>query len=285
MSNNITESSLRALAHLKRLKPYDGWSIEKKRSEVRLLRRSVPLTDRYFQDLHYESVSGNVVGIVSAGPPVKGQILVDSGGKPVGATAAIVFVKLWKPGPATVPNGGSTSTSTSRSMPSRPSEETVPLSDEQKFELMKYAGYTLSAALFVRLLLSGLSFLSFLVLPALFLYAVQTCPSQESFDAKRELKRVLRGHHLPEDHVDKPKGWLNETIARVQAAVSTELATGLGYEVEMTGMANAVWLSSVYVPSVEKKFLWLGCFGKWTYLFSMNTNTGPEVRRSQTAFG
>ena len=28
-------------------------------------------------------------------------------------------------------------------------------------------------------------------------------PSEESFDAKKELKRVMRGHHLPDDHVSE----------------------------------------------------------------------------------
>ena len=37
------------------------------------------------------------------------------------------------------------------------------------------------------------------------LYLMSTCPVDESFDAKRELKRVLRGEKLPADHPDKPK--------------------------------------------------------------------------------
>ena len=51
--------------------------------------------------------------------------------------------------------------------------------------------------------------------------------------AKKELKRVLRGEHLPENHVDKPKGFFDQALSRINATVTTELATGLGYEVSM----------------------------------------------------
>ena len=61
---------------------------------------------------------------------------------------------------------------------------------------------------------------------------MQNCPANDTFDAKKELKRVLRGQHLPEGHQDKPAGdWLSRTVARVTASVAAEAATALGYEV------------------------------------------------------
>lgn len=59
------------------------------------------------------------------------------------------------------------------------------------------------------------------MLPLFYLYLVQTCPSPATFDAERELKRVLRGHYLPEDNPEKPRGWLQETMASVTASVAT----------------------------------------------------------------
>jgi hypothetical protein len=67
--------------------------------------------------------------------------------------------------------------------------------------------------------------------PVVYLYAVKTCPSNESFDAKKELKRVMRGYHLPDNDPSKPKGFIGETLARVQAAATAEVAMAPGYEI------------------------------------------------------
>jgi hypothetical protein len=151
------------------------------------------------------------------------------------------------------------------------------LSDEQNKELIKYAVYAIASAVALRVFLSAFFSLYILAFPAVFLYAVQTLPSIESFDAKKELKRVMRGAHLPDDHADKPKGWLNETLARARAAVTTELATGLGYEVGMTSILGAVHLATVRVPSVNRCFYWVGIFGKWRYVYSMELESNPQV--------
>lgn len=272
---SITQSSKQALAHLKRLKPYDGWSLEAHSStkEVRLLRRKIPLTDNYFRDIHYDSVSGNVVGILVQGPPTKGQVLVDSTGRPHGKTIAIAYVTTWKPG---VASSTRSAAATERAQ-QQPTTTESPLSDEQNRELLKYAAGAIGGALALRVLLSAFFMLYILLLPAVYLYAVQTVPSPESFDAKKELKRIMRGHHLPEEHVDKPKGWLNETLARVQATVTTELATGLGYEVSMTSYASAVNVTTVAVPAVNKGYVWVGAFGKWRYIYHTELEANPQV--------
>lgn len=269
---SITSSSRQALAHLKRLKPYDGWSLETHSStkEVRLLRKRIPLTDNYFRDMHYDSASGNVVGILTKGPPAKGQILVDSTGKATGKTPAIVFVTTWRP----------TATSTRASTTSQretPAFTEPPLSDEQNKELIKYAAYAIGGAMALRLLLSTFFALYVLALPAVFLYAFQTLPAAESFEAKRELKRVMRGAHLPEDHVQKPKGWLNETVARMQASVTAEVATGLGYEVSMYTMISAAHMATVTVPAVNRAYIWIGAFGKWRYVYSTELERNPDA--------
>jgi hypothetical protein len=267
---SLSHSSKEALLHLKKIKPYEGWSLETHRStkEVRLLRRSVPLTDNFFRDVHYDSVSDNVVGILTKGPPVKAQILVDSSGRPIGKTPAIITVTTWTPGVRS-------SVSTPTTERTRNPEPT--LSDEQNRELVKYAAYAIGSAIALRVFMSAFFYLYILAFPAVFLYAVQTIPSLESFDAKKELKRVMRGDYLPDDDVNKPKGWLNKTLARAKASVATELATGLGYEISIMPIIGVAQLATVKVPSVNRSFYWVGAFGKWNYTCSMELESNPQV--------
>jgi hypothetical protein len=76
---------------------------------------------------------------------------------------------------------------------------------------------------------------------------------------KKELKRILRGHHLPESHPEKPRGFLEQTLARIQATVVTELATLPGYTVRMDNLVpGAVLLAVVVVPTVDMTYYWLG---------------------------
>eukprot|EP00545_Synedropsis_sp_CCMP1620_P006101 CAMPEP_0119024182 /NCGR_PEP_ID=MMETSP1176-20130426/31406_1 /TAXON_ID=265551 /ORGANISM="Synedropsis recta cf, Strain CCMP1620" /LENGTH=256 /DNA_ID=CAMNT_0006979407 /DNA_START=97 /DNA_END=866 /DNA_ORIENTATION=+ len=250
------------------------WKLIAQRKKYDSSGRESPLTDNYFRDIHYDSISGNVVGILTKGPPAKGQILVDASGKVIGKTPAIVFVTTWRPGVASA----RTTSSSTRSEPTAPATAREPsLSDEQNRNLIKYAAYAIGGAMALRLLLSTFFALYILAFPAVFLYALQTLPSAESFDAKKEIKRVMRGAHLPEDHVEKPRGWLGETVARVQASVATELATGLGYEVSMYTVIHAIHMATVNVPSVNRGYVWAGAFGKWRYLYSTELESNPDV--------
>jgi len=267
-SSLVTSSfSKRALVHLKKLKPYDGWSVEKHGTtkQVRLLRRSVPLTENYFHDIHYDPVSGNVVGIMTKSPPCQAQVLVNDNGKPVKSrTPTIIYVTTWKKPTS------STTSSTSRSAfnASVGATDADSLSDEQNRQLMQYAAYAVGVAIVAKVVLSAMVSLYLILFPLIVLYAIQTCPSESSFDAKKELKRVMRGHHLPESHPDKPRGWLNQTIAKVSASVTTELATGLGYELSMTNVLNACMIATVNVPSVNRGYIWIGIFDKWRFIYS-----------------
>lgn len=95
---------------------------------------------------------------------------------------------------------------------------------------------------------------------------MHTCPGEESFDVKKELKRVLRGDKLPDGHPDKPKDWLSRSIARVAASVGTELVTSLGYEVSLDNFVGACTVACVRVPSADMDFYWIGLFGKWRFI-------------------
>ncbi len=137
--------------------------------------------------------------------------------------------------------------------------------EDQSRQLLQYGLLLIAVMVAVKLLAAALIGLSVFVIPTV-IYAYQTVPSNASFDAKKELKRVLRGVHLPEDHPEKPKSWLEQTMARVQASVTTELATGLGYDLTFFNLLGCATLAFVRVPSARVDCYWLGVFGKWRYM-------------------
>ena len=76
---------------------------------------------------------------------------------------------------------------------------------EENKELLKYVAYAIGGAMMFRFIFSAMFGLYVLAFPIVYLYLVQNCPKIESFNAKKELKRVLRGAHLAEDDPNKPK--------------------------------------------------------------------------------
>ena len=142
------------------------------------------------------------------------------------------------------------------------------LTDEQTSNPIK-----ISVALFLiltihRILSSLKLILSTIILPILIIYAMANHPTQNSFDAKKELKRVLRGHHLPTGHEQKPKqDWLSQTISRVTASVAAEAATALGYQVEFWNVYGIVTFVTVDVPVMNMELYWIGVFGGWRYVY------------------
>jgi hypothetical protein len=156
------------------------------------------------------------------------------------------------------------------------------MSPEESKRLVQY-GLLFLAGLIVLKVLSDSTIGSLLVLalPLLYVYAMQTCPTISSFDAKKELKRVLRGQHLPEDHPNKPKGFLEEMAARVAATVTAELATFPGYELEVTNLGGAGWLMDVRVPAAKLQCFWIGAFNKWTYICSFDIPDPPRPVHSR----
>lgn len=281
-------STQAALDHLKRIKPLDGWSVEAKNSsssssvvtQVRLLRRNVPLTDNYFLDIHYDAASKKVVGILTPARDgmAQSQVLVDPNGSPIGRKIDLLRVSTWPVagggGKTMAPPPPATRTTAAADTSSSLSASTQELNKQ----ILQYGAYALGALLAVRALFSALIGLYILALPLLYLYMVKTCPDEASFEAKKEIKRVLRGTHLPESHPDKPKGFLGETLARINASVTTELATGLGYEVTMISLAGAAWISKVKVPAVNLELYWAGAFDRWFYITSTKLETSVPKR-------
>ncbi len=134
-------------------------------------------------------------------------------------------------------------------------------------DILFYAGAILAVLIAVKAVLQALTS-SLIVLPLLYFYLLSSCPPLASFHAKQELKRVLRGHHLPEQHPNKPTGFWEQTIARVTASVTTELATTVaGYEVTSVSLAGgAAWFQTVKLG--QQEFYWIGAAQRWWYLFS-----------------
>lgn len=253
-----------------------GWTAEQKSGGVRLLSRNVPVTDSHFLDLHHHPVTDCVVGILSkpsGGSRVsQGQVLVDEEGKPTGNNKTrIISVNTYKSEGASTGSSGTNAASTGGAA--------ATASDEQNKQMLQYGLCAFGALIVFQILSQAMFALSLLFVPVLYFYALQTCPHETSFDAKRELRRVMRGEQLPDNHPDKPKGWLDETIARVNARITTELATGLGYEVTMMSVAGAAWFTTVRVPTSGMDFYWIGAFDRWIYVYATKYDTETTAQR------
>jgi hypothetical protein len=65
-----TSHRARALSHLQKIKPGDGWSLQESPTDgtVRLCRRGVPLTDNAFVDLYHDGDGSVRDSMASARP-------------------------------------------------------------------------------------------------------------------------------------------------------------------------------------------------------------------------
>jgi hypothetical protein len=276
MASSNTQS---ALAHLMALKPYDGWTVDVYTSTSgstlnMLCRRNAPIAEEGFVEIYYDKdASGCVVGILTSDQS-NGRVLVEADGH-VARTKR--DMRITRPSILKSAADGFNSVLEKQqkererrrghAQDQQASEQTQcpSITDEQNTRLIQAAGAAMFIAAMIKILASALFGLSVLLIPA-FIYANQTVPTNESFDAKKELKRVLRGYHLAEDDPRKPKGWLEQTIAKVQATVTTEVSTSFGYELEMINLMNFATLACTRVPAAKVDCYWVGAFGKWRYL-------------------
>jgi len=148
----------------------------------------------------------------------------------------------------------------------------IDMSDEQTSELAKLGLMFIGVVTILRIISSSTFVFKAVVLPIGILYGMMTCPANDTFDPKKELKRVLRGQHLPEGHQDKPPDdWFSRTVARVTASVVAEASTAFGYEVSFTSFGGAFTLSTVLVPTLNMELYWIGAFGSWRYIMKRKT--------------
>lgn len=158
------------------------------------------------------------------------------------------------------------------------------LSEEDKQTYLKYAIYGLGIWSGTKVLSSIFSdgLLYFLVLPGIYAYGLQTCPDNTTFDAKKEVKRVLRGHHLPEDHPAKPRrgNFLEEFTAKIGASLATEVgaATG-GYSTEITPLLGGVCKHVVVtLPTLDLACEWIGCNETWYHYRTYTMSAAAAAR-------
>lgn len=283
------------IEHLQRIKPKDGWSLSHKsggRSSaenlVRLLRKNVPVTDSYFLDIVVHGGTKQkpvVVGILTKGQTtVQGQVLVNESGKVIGSkNIELVTIHNYTPSSSSTTSTFHSTTTNSSSPPQRSTTSNRSTSDIDNEKILKYGGIVIAGAVLARILATP--FIGpFVLLPLLFLFLVHTCPVAGTFDAKKELKRIMRGHYLPEEHPKKPKGMFQETIARLAATVTTEVATGIaGYSVQtmslppipavLESVGPCCILQTVYVPSIQFTYYFLGVHNRWYLVHQIEDRT------------
>ena len=256
MSKVVSKQTERALSHLRSLKPYDGWSTDfyigsSGDRVVMLRRRNVPLTKGpgFLSIAYDEHETKTVVGITKIIGDTeescfcRGIVLVEKDGS-VSRNSQEIRIRLDKNTKQEELKKSkermNKDLAKAKEAMKRRNKETTPtpvssgmkLSEEDTSDLAKL-GLTFIAFIVVLRILASFKFLfNAIIIPIAILYGMQTCPTESSFDAKKELKRVLRGKHLPDGHRDKPANdWFSQTIARVTASVGTELTTAMGYEV------------------------------------------------------
>ena len=145
-------------------------------------------------------------------------------------------------------------------------------------EMLKWTMMIVGAFTILQSLSQAFFSVSIVILPTLYTYLYYTCPKDESFDVKKELKRVLRGYHLSDDHPDKPKGYLESAMARAVASVTVESTILTGYKLELTSYRGAFTVAKVKLPSKEMEVYWIGIAHQWHHVYTRNL--GENAKKS-----
>lgn len=116
---------------------------------------------------------------------------------------------------------------------------------------------------------SLLSALMMVMIPFVYFYAVANRPTRDSFDVKQQIKRVLRGYHLPADHPRRAQGFWHALAVRAAASVTTETMDWMvgTHRPCFWSLGGAAWLVTVQLPANDNETLvWIGIHGKWYYI-------------------
>ncbi|OEU20299.1 hypothetical protein FRACYDRAFT_236374 [Fragilariopsis cylindrus CCMP1102] len=182
----------------------------------------------------------------------------------------------------TRPTGGSGGTASSSS-----SAQTTTTTKELEHEkLMKDSIVALSAIAGAVLLLKAVAAsisVYLAMIPILYIYGVNTCPPASSFDAKQQLRIVMRGDQLPENHPQKPNNKANileSFFASAKAVVASELATLPGYSIDITSLMGAALFATVTMPTADLECYWVGCNHHWYYWGSKNLSSEHETNEN-----
>jgi hypothetical protein len=167
--------------------------------------------------------------------------------------------------------GSGTASSANQTTSTSTSTSTSTTKELEQEKLMKDGILALSAIAGAFLLLKALAAsisIYVAMLPVLYIYGINTCPPSSSFDAKQQLRIVMRGDTLPENHPDKPKANSNpfeSFFATAKAAIASELATLPGYSIDIASLMGAALFATVTMPTADLECYWLGCNHHWYY--------------------
>ena len=200
-AQEFTGRTQAALQYLQRLKPLDGYAVECYRESngkqlVRLKRRNIPLRDSGFLDIvvvrcavgRYEG--GCVVGIQDMSSKFdvgRGVVLVDKNGSICSDDDSPVTVQMAN----VLSTSASSLDSATRCYSSLLKYQPSMTANNEL--LLQYGLMALGALVLLKLIFAIMNVLALVLLPFAYFYALHSCPSNDTFDGKRELKRVMRG--------------------------------------------------------------------------------------------
>ncbi|KAL3899506.1 MAG: hypothetical protein SGARI_006443 [Bacillariaceae sp.] len=145
---------------------------------------------------------------------------------------------------------------------------TLGITDEHTTSLVKYGLMAIGAVAILKIISQSLLYYFLLASPFLYGYLKTTCPAQETFDAKVELKTVLGGDHLPDAHPDKPKTKWQQLFHSAKANVTAEYSALVGdiTQTEFTDIIGCGMLAKV--TSQQRTHYWVGAAHQWRYIGS-----------------
>ena len=151
--------------------------------------------------------------------------------------------------------------------------------DENKAQLVKYSLMAVGALAIFKVVSESLFYIYVLFLPGIYAYLLSTCPKEESFDAKQELKKIMDGSLLAEGHPEKPRSFFGKLYSQAVAEVTTEYSAWMGMRSEFSPLAGmAIWVT-VQVPTLKYRGHWIGALNKW-YFVSGSTSTNGLTNSS-----
>ncbi|KAL7500325.1 hypothetical protein ACHAWT_010491 [Skeletonema menzelii] len=109
-------------------------------------------------------------------------------------------------------------------------------------------------------------------------YLMSTCPTNETFDSKKELKRVLRGFYKSDADPSKPKNFFEKALAKVNATVEAEAAALAGCNVEIIDLLGLVKIASINNSITQTSYYFLGAVNKWRYIMAKDF-PGKETKK------
>eukprot|EP00580_Thalassiosira_gravida_P016651 CAMPEP_0201666904 /NCGR_PEP_ID=MMETSP0494-20130426/10614_1 /ASSEMBLY_ACC=CAM_ASM_000839 /TAXON_ID=420259 /ORGANISM="Thalassiosira gravida, Strain GMp14c1" /LENGTH=170 /DNA_ID=CAMNT_0048146463 /DNA_START=27 /DNA_END=539 /DNA_ORIENTATION=+ len=166
------------------------------------------------------------------------------------------------------------------STPKNSNNENTPAADPPQPSELATIGMSIVGTFVAARCLAVISRLAtFFAAPALGFYLFTTCPTNETFDGKKELKRVLRGDKLPEDDPNKPKGFFQKTMAKVSASIEAEAAALAGCKVEIMDLYGLVKVASIQHPMTKTAYFWLGAVNKWRFVMAKDFPEGEHSKK------